>query len=151
MKSKIFLYLFLFTALLLFFQLYNANAVLRHSTNKQKEQLLQMDVLRDSLAALQIRYQSTAFHDLKKQKINANLSEEEIRQTLLQYNLLPDNPLIPNKTADGKFLLNNILVLNSKWVVAGCSNGTESGQLLLTYRKATDGKFQFQPEDFILF
>ena len=151
MKSKIFLYLFLFTALLLFFQLYNANAVLRHSTNKQKEQLLQMDVLRDSLAALQIRYQSTAFHDLKKQKINANLSEEEIRQTLLQYNLLPDNPLIPNKTADGKFLLNNILVLNSKWRVAGCSNGTESGQLLLTYRKATDGKFQFQPEDFILF
>lgn len=155
MKSKIFLYLFLFTALLLLFQLYNANSVLRHSTAKQMDQLEQIEALKDSLAVLQIQYESTEFHSLliqstgtEKQKTMAKQRNEAVRKALLKYNLSPGNPLFPEAADKGKFLISNILVLNSKWVVAGCSNGQQSGQLLLTYHMAVDGAIQFHPIDF---
>jgi len=139
MKFKIIFYLFLFVCIILFFQLVNTNKILNHQ-----------DHLIQSQNSLQLRLKDSLF-DLKKKlsvqqyfTFNEDYETyEEIKTKLLSYNINGDlKELIRSLPNNQHFLIDNIQIINAKWVLIGFQSNQSKGQAFLAYKKTTIG-FEF--------
>ena len=160
MKNKITIYLFVFTALVLIFQLVNSKKIL----DDQAERLIKLksdkESYEDSVLKLQSQLDEVNDFTLEGNDYaleyfkNTNIDNiaNQIKDQLYEKNLLKDkNDLIPYKTMNRNFLINKIKVLNHKWLIADFSDGTNWGELFVAFKIDQSGKINFELKEHFLY
>ncbi len=145
MKNKIFMYLFVFTLLLVIFQYVNSKSILdkyEHDINDAKEKVVK---LKDSISVLQDENLELMYFNLQHNEDAISYFEDKglevstlmpfIKDKLIESNLAEgEHPIVPYASmTDGKMLINNIRLLNHKWIIADFSDGRHWGELFITY------------------
>lgn len=160
MKKNIILYLFLFTALILIFQLVNSKKVFEDLQGKWTDTKVRNKKLKDSIFRLQLDLDEQSDFDLEGNEYALryfeNLSIQNIashvKDQLYETNLLREkNKLIPYAAMDRTFLINKVKVLNHRWVVADFSDGTHWGEIFLTYEIDKKGIVNFELREHFLY
>jgi hypothetical protein len=160
MKKNITLYLFLFTALILMFQVVNSNNVFDDLQGKLTHTKALNENLKDSIFQLNLRideqndfglegneYALRYFENLSIQNIASHVKDQ-----LYEINLLREkNHLIPYAAMDRTFLINKVKVLNHQWIVADFSDGTYWGEIFLTYKIDNNGVPNFKLKEHFLY
>lgn len=144
MKSKISLYLLLFSVLLNIFLYVNQKNIFE-SQQKSIDGLVQKkEVLTDSVATLNERVadlnyftlqgNENAMTYLENLSLNPAFVENEIKEIIYDKNLLKGgNPLIPLQGMYGEMRINKVRFLNHRWILADFSDGKKWGEVLIEY------------------
>ena len=156
MKNRIFMYLFVFTLLLVLFQFVNSKNVLGKyeediSTLKDENKVLKdsVNVMNDKILDLSyfnLERNEDALSYFEKAGLNSTELIPCIKDELYTLNELKgEHPLIPYASSEGrKLIINNIKLLNHKWIIADFSDGEFWGELFLTYEITSNEELKFK-------
>lgn len=138
MKFKIIFYLFLFVCIILFFQLINTNKILNHQDrliqNQNSLQLRLKDSLSNLKASLDVKkYFSLDGDQATKTKVEA------VKTELMAFNAQGGLGELVSNLPEERFLIDNIQVVNTEWILIGFRSSQHWGQAFLTYKKGNDG------------
>ena len=142
MKTKIFIYLFAFTALILVFQLVNSSKVVKYQAEIIAEKVARIDTLKVSLENISSKYDDDVYFSFdQNDEAKAFYPDNDpaeiiqwVKDKIYESNTAKgDNPLVIYSVDSRKFLINKIKVLNHKWVIADFSDGTDWGEILIEY------------------
>lgn len=159
MKTKIFIYLFAFTALILVFQLVNSSKVVKYQATTIAEKIAKIDNLKDSLEQVETDYANSVHFSLdQNNEAQAFYPATEAKEIILKVEekiyesnaAKGDNPLILFTGIERKFLINKVKVLNHKWAIADFSDGSNWGEILIAYR-FVDNEVTLQVIDQLLY
>lgn len=160
MKNKIFLYLFVFTALIVLYQFISTGnfekAVNEDIGDLKKEVTELKDSLQQSqLKILDIQYFSLennddalAYYDHLNLKNPARYIEDKLLETNEKKG---NNPLVPYEGMENDFKINKIKILNHKWILADFSDGKYWGDLVIKYELKDDLGVDFTLMDHLLY
>ncbi|MCL6273514.1 hydrolase [Muricauda sp. 2012CJ35-5] len=160
MKNKIFLYLFVFAALIALYQFVSTNN-LQKALNKDissleaKVEKLEDSVQKSQLRILDIQYFSLennddalAYYDHLNLQDPVRYIEDKLLETNEQKG---NNPLVPYDGMESDFKINKIKVLNHKWLLADFSDGKYWGDLVIKYELQDDLSVDFTLLDHLLY
>ena len=151
MKQRIFMYLFIFSALLVLFQYVNAKRVFEELNYKIDNYKAKVVNFKDSIAVLQDDNLKLSHFNLDRNEDAITYFENKgydvsklipfIKDELYKLNEgKGDHPIVPYAASNGrKILINTVKLLNHKWIIADFSDGEYWGEIFLTY-EITDNK-----------
>lgn len=160
MKSKIFLYLFIFAALIILYQFISANKIIDSGDDKLKKFESELVKLQDSvrnlnLKVLDMQYFSLennddalAYYDHLKLKDPSLYIADKLLETNEKKG---SNPLVPYEGMEGDFKINKIKILNHKWILADFSDGKFWGEILVKYELKDDLGVDFTLAEHLLY
>lgn len=160
MKNQIFLYLFLFAALVcmyLFVSSGNMAKANMASIVKLKEEVstLEGSLQQSELNLLEMQYFSLENNDdalAYYEHLKLENPTRYISDKLLETNETKgDNPLIPYEGMENDFKINKIKILNHKWILADFSDGKHWGELLIAYELKDDMGVDFKLINHLLY
>jgi len=160
MKKNIFIYLFVFTALILVFQLVNSNKILNRLEGKLSTISQFNKQLKDSIYNVQLQLDASTDFVLEGNEYALRYFEPlpmeniqgRVMDALYETNLLKEkNMLIPYAVMDRTFLINKVKVLNHRWIIADFSDGTHWGELFLTYEINKSGGVSFELKEHFIY
>ena len=162
MRSRIFMYLFIFAVLYIIFQYANAKNVYESLDGKVitlreevKRQKTENDSLSNAIANARLftlSGNSYASEYFESKGIPATDIEKLIQDVIIDRNsATKDNNLVPYEGMEGKMSINSIQVINNKWIVANFTDGTYWGDLFITYNLDDNGDLTLKTENQILF
>jgi len=163
MKSKIYMYLFVFTILLVIFQYVNANSILdkyERDIVKFKEKIeaykgnledLQNDNL--ELRHFNLEHNEDAISYFENKGLDVSELIPFIKDELYTLNEVKgEHPLVPYVSmTDGKMMINTIKLLNHKWILADFSDGKHWGELFLTYTITENQELKFNLVEYFMY
>lgn len=147
MKNRLFMYLFIFTLLLVIFQFVNSKNIIEDYDKKLTNFKEANTHLKDSIRIIQ----DNATTNLYSFKFDTNddamtywedqgfrISEfvPFIKDELMNLNIYDteDHPLVPYASMSGKkMVIDQIRMLNHKWIIASFTDGKYWGEMLLAY------------------
>ena len=164
MKGKIFLYLFVFTLLLVIFQYVNSKSILETYETKIEKSQLKVEAYKDSIIALEDENLDLMYFNIEHNDDALSYFERDgydtkelipfIKDELYKLNVYEgdDHPIVPyaSMTA-GKILINKVRLLNHKWIIADFSDGKYWGELFLTYEITDDKELKFRLVEYFLY
>jgi len=160
MKKNIFLYLFVFAALLALFQYVtgsNMQKALSSDVEKLENQVVKLE---DSLQTMQLKVldmqyftlenndDALAYYDHLKLENPSLYIQDKLLETNEQKG---DNPLIPYEGMESDFKINKIKVLNHKWILADFSDGKYWGDMIIKYELKDDLSVDFTLAEYLLY
>ena len=160
MKRNIYLYLFIFTALIALFLFVSGNKRLEGQSGTIEALEQQVSQLQDSLKesklhVLDMQYFSLennddalAYYDHLNLKDPSGYVADKLLETNEQKG---DNPLIPYEGMENFFKINKIKVLNHRWIIADFSDGKYWGELFIRYELKDDLGVDFTLLDHLLY
>ncbi|RYC51296.1 hydrolase [Flagellimonas olearia] len=160
MKNKLFLYLFVFAALLALYQFVSANNLQKAMTADVNELQAKVEQLEDSIQKTQLKLLDMQYFSLENNDdalayydhLNLEHPARYIEDKLLETNEKSgDNPLIPYAGMESDFKINKIKVLNHKWILADFSDGKYWGDLIIKYELKDDLSVDFTLLDHLLY
>jgi len=160
MKNKIFLYLFVFAALVVLYQFVSASNMQKAMTSDVERLETEVQELQDSLQKTQLKILDMQYFSLENNDdalayydhLNLENPTRYIEDKLLETNEQSgDNPLIPYKGMESDFKINKIKVLNHKWIIVDFSDGKYWGELFVKYELKDDLSVSFTPMDHLLY
>ncbi|TVZ13937.1 hydrolase [Maribacter sp. MAR_2009_72] len=160
MKKNIFLYLFLFTALICLYLFVSSNKMVEMNTAKITKLQSEIDVLKDSVQRSNVKVMDMQYFSLENnddalayyEHLDINNPAAYITNKLLETNEQKgDNPLIPYEGMENDFKINKIKILNHKWILADFSDGKYWGELLIKYELKDDLGVDFTLVDHLLY
>ncbi len=169
MRSRIFLYLFIFAVLFILFQFMNAKKAQESYDGKianletkieEKEQALtaaatEKDSLIDKILDLtyfSLESDEEAINYFEEQGYNAaELALTISDQIIAQNKAGKDNPIVPYVGMEGKMAINKVRLLNHKWIIADFTDGVYWGQLFITYDVQKGGVIDFEVQKSFLY
>ena len=138
MKFKIVFYLFLFVCIILFFQLINTNKILNHQDRLiQNQNSLQLR-LKDSLSNLKASLDVKKYFSLDGDQVTKT-EVEAVKTELMAFNAQGGLGELVSNLPEERFLIDNIQVVNTEWILIGFRSSQHWGQAFLTYKKGNDG------------
>lgn len=138
MKFKIVFYLFLFVCIILFFQLINTNKILNHQDRLiQNQNSLQLR-LKDSLSNLKASLDVKKYFSLDGDQATKT-EVEAVKTELMAFNAQGGLGELVSNLPEERFLIDNIQVVNTEWILIGFRSSRYWGQAFLTYKKGNDG------------
>ena len=138
MKFKIVFYLFLFVCIILFFQLINTNKILNHRDRLiQNQNSLQLR-LKDSLSNLKASLDVKKYFSLDGDQATKT-EVEAVKTELMGFNAQGGLGELVSNLPEERFLIDNIQVVNTEWILIGFRSSQHWGQAFLTYKKGNDG------------
>ncbi|MBQ4821900.1 hypothetical protein J8M14_17635 [Aquimarina sp. MMG016] len=166
MRSKIFLYLFIFALLFILFQFMNAkkakesyDAKIINLQERIRENEASAQTTIDSLidANLDLTYFSLDSDEEAKtyfeekgydaKKLELTISDQIISQNKAG----KDNPIVPFVGMEGNMSINKVRLLNHRWIIADFTDGVYWGQLFIVYDVREDGVVDFEVEKSFLY
>ncbi len=157
MKQKIFIYLFVFSVLLILFQYVNSKRVFEDMDKTLRNYKSLSQKYRDSVVALQndmaelshfnFRKNEDAITYFEKEGFKADELELFVKDNLQELNFYKgeEHPVIPYASSEGRrMLINTIKLLNHKWIVADFSDGQYWGEIFLKYYINEDKTVDFE-------
>ena len=162
MRSKILLYLFIFTLLFTIFIYVNDKKILDardESIAGLERQVTEVEAELDSLkiASMQPDYFSIDRNEdallfFEKRGISPEKVKAKIQDKLISENsATEDNPFVPFAGMEGPMRINKIEIVNHKWVLADFTDGTYWGEVFFTYAVEEDGEVTLVPEESFLY
>lgn len=160
MRKNIFLYLFVFAALIALFLLMKGNKTAKTSTEKIEALENEIATLKDSTEKLQFRLMDMQYFSLENNDdamayydhLNLENPTRYIEDKLLETNEAKgDNPLVPYAGMESDFKINKINVLNHKWLLADFSDGKYWGDLVIKYELKDNLSVDFTVVDHLLY
>ncbi len=160
MKKNIFLYLFVFAALLALFQYVtgsNMQKALSSDVEKLENQVVKLE---DSLQTMHLKVldmqyftlenndDALAYYDHLKLENPSLYIQDKLLETNEQKG---DNPLIPYEGMENDFKINKIKVLNHKWILADFSDGKYWGDMIIKYELKDDLSVDFTLAEHLLY
>jgi predicted PurR-regulated permease PerM len=138
MKFKIIFYLFLFVCIILFFQLINTNKILNHQDRLiQNQNSLQLR-LKDSLSNLKASLDVKKYFSLDGDQATKT-EVEAVKTELMAFNAQGGLGELVSNLPEERFLIDNIQVVNTEWILIGFRSSQHWGQAFLTYKKGNEG------------
>ncbi len=166
MKKNIFLYLFVFTALIALYLIVSGGKMSDVKDMKIEKLNAKVSPLQDKVSALQDSVQNLNLKVLDMQyfslennddvayyeHLNLDDPARYIADKLLETNEPSgNNPLIPYEGMEGDFKLNKIKIMNHKWIIVDFSDGKYWGEVLLNYELKDDRGVDFTLIDHLLY
>lgn len=162
MKSRIYMYLFFFSILLVLFMYVNQSAIFERQTaviNSLEQKQL---ALKDTVTALNQEISELLYFDLLTNDSARTYFEQiglepedaanQVKERIYEYNLQKGgNPLVPFANANGQWRINRIKFLNHRWVIADCSDGSAWGELWIEYFFDQEGQLDLTVESSFLY
>ncbi|WP_298896132.1 hydrolase [uncultured Psychroserpens sp.] len=157
MKSRIFMYLFIFTLLLVIFQFVNSKNIIEEYDGQLTSYKDVNTQLRDSIRTME----DNIVEDLYTFRFDTNddamtywenrgfrISEfvPSIKDGLISLNEYDteDHPLVPFASMSGeKMRIDQIRMLNHKWIILNFTDGKYFGEMLLGYDLDDNGNVKF--------
>ena len=155
MKQKIFMYLFVFSILLILFQYVNSKRVFEDMNRKLDGYKNQLERCKDSVTALEDENLDLSHFNLERNEDAMSYFEDEgynvaeliplIKDELYKFNEVKgQHPIIPYAAEPSKrMMINTIKLLNHKWIIADFSDGYYWGELFLTYEITEEKQLKF--------
>tara|TARA_R110000796_G_scaffold88850_6_gene192109 strand:- start:176612 stop:177106 length:495 start_codon:yes stop_codon:yes gene_type:complete len=160
MKNKVFLYLFVFAALIGLYLFVSSGNMVKEKSSKIESLEAENIKLNDSIKNLNLKMLEMEYFSLDTnddafayyEHLNLKNTSGYIADKLLETNESKgDNPLVPYEGMDGDFKINKIKILNHKWIVADFSDGKYWGDLLIKYELKDDLGVDFSLIDHLLY
>lgn len=160
MKSKIYLYLFLFVSLICLYLVVSSGNMTKANAEtitrlESKVENLKDSLQKSSLKVLDMQYFSLENNDdalAYFEHLNLNDPAAYVADKLLETNAQKgDNPLVPYEGMQNDFKINKIKVLNHKWILTDFSDGKYWGELLIKYELKDDLGVDFTLIDHLLY
>lgn len=160
MKSRIFLYLFVFVALICLFMVVSNGKMQKNNDAKIENLQTEVTGLQDSLQKSQLKVLDMQYFSLENndealayyEHLDLKDPNRYISDKLLETNESKgDNPMIPYEGMESDFKLNKIKILNHKWIVADFSDGKYWGELLIKYDLKDNMAVDFTLIDHLLY
>ena len=169
MKTKIFLYLFIFASLLALFQFMNSKKLyesyearitsLKNKIEKQNKEKHLSDLKIDSLinANMDLTYFSLSSDEeaisyFEDQGFDVNKLSITISDQIIEQNKPgKDNPIVPFEGMEGNMAINKVRLLNHKWIIADFTDGVYWGQLFITYEVSKEATVTFEVQKSFLY
>lgn len=154
MKQKIFMYLFIFSMLLVLFQYVTAKRVFEDQDNRLANYRAKFEVFKDSISVLNNGIANQSHFNLERNEDAISYFEKEgldtsaliplIKDELYSFNEVKgQHPIVPYASSEGRrMMVNTVKILNHKWIIADFSDGEYWGEVFLTY-EITGGKVKF--------
>lgn len=155
MKQKIFMYLFLFSLLLVLFQYVSAKRIFKDQDIKLTNYRAKLEIFKDSISKLNTKIANESHFNLERNEDAISYFEKEgfdvrhlipfIKDELYSLNTKKgEHPIVPYASSDGrKMLINTVKLLNHKWIIADFSDGEYWGEIFLTYEITKDKQLKF--------
>ena len=155
MKQRIFMYLFLFSILLVIFQYVNSKRVFEDMNNKLNGYKEQVVKYKDSVLVLQNNIAEVSHFNLERNEDAISYFENDgynvdelipfIKDELYKLNEVKgQHPIVPYAASEGrKILINTVKMLNHKWIIADFSDGEFWGEIFLTYQITEEKQLKF--------
>jgi len=167
MKSRIFLYLFIFSLLFILFQYMNEKSIFE-SNERKINSLRLVNTEKDSLLVQKagtidsLNYVNSNYFDIRNDEYALTYLEDQgydalqvsrlIEDQLIDQNKAgEDNPIVPYDGMEGHMRINKVRVINHKWVIADFTDGTYWGQLLVVYEVNKDRTIDFEVKESFLY
>ncbi|ADY30554.1 MULTISPECIES: hypothetical protein [Cellulophaga] len=160
MKKYLYLYLFIFAALIALYQFVSANKMIDATNTKFAKLQTQIETLEDSIQKATIKELDLKYFLLENNDdaltnfdhLKLENPTRYIEDKLIETNEAKgDNPLVPYEGMEGDFKINKIKVLNHKWIIADFSDGKYWGELLIKYDLKDDLGVDFTMMDHLLY
>ena len=163
MKQKIFMYLFIFSILLILFQYVNSKRVFEDMNNKLENYQSANIKYKDSILSLRGELMKLSNFDIEGNEdalgyfendgYNASVLIPHIKDELYNHNEFKgEHPLIPYASNEGRrMLINTIKILNHRWIIANFSDGEYWGEIFLKYWVTEDKKIEFNLAESFLY
>ncbi|WP_245758206.1 hydrolase [Bizionia echini] len=168
MKKRIFMYLFIFTLLLVVFQYVNSKRVLDSYEGiiAKKDRLFEKEALKfgDTISALRDQVLNLSEFSVMNSEPALTYFEDRgyrvselipfIKDELYELNLVKgeEHPLIPYPALNGgKMMIDQIRVLNHKWIIANFTDGKYWGELFVSYELTEDEQLNFKVVEAFLY
>ena len=158
MKKNIFIYLFVFAALIAIFQYVNTRGIFAMITAENKHLREIKEELKDSISHINNRLEECNKYSLGKsgeafyQEIGIENPEKWILDKLMETN--PEkgnNSLINFHSGQSGFHIYEAKILNHRWIIAGFTDGEFNGQALLEYDIDEHQKITFKEVSEVIF
>ena len=160
MKSRIFMYLFIFAALIALYFYVRGSKELQDKVETVASLESTVGTLQDSLQKarlenLEMQYFSLENNDdalVYYDHLKLQNPSRYIADKLLETNEQKgDNPLVPYEGMENDFKINKIKVLNHRWIIADFSDGKFWGELFIRYELKDDMGVDFTLLDHLLY
>lgn len=151
MKKSLFLYLFIIAVLINVFtyKYFSAKELSENKTHSLPDKKLQDSIAKLNDKIYDANYFALENNDRAQNYLNKNdisLFSEKVKQALLAYNDDKEGNKFTGQIKMGtqKYIINNVKLLNHRWIIANYSNGDLWGEVLLKYFENEDGSFDFE-------
>lgn len=160
MKNKIFIYLFVFAALIALYLFVSSGKFAEVKDTKIGKLESEIVSLQDSVQNLQLKVLDMQYFSLENnddalayyEHLNLKTPSRYIADKLLETNEAKgNNPLIPYEGMESDFKLNKIKILNHKWIISDFSDGKYWGEVLIKYELKDDTSVDFTMADHLLY
>ena len=160
MQKNIFLYLFLFSALIALYLAVSSSKSLDKANQRVTDLRDEVSAYQDSLQAAKMRVSDMQYFSLENNDYALShydhLGLEDlpgyVADQLLDTNVQQgNNPLVPYEGMENDFKINKIKVVNHKWILADFSDGKYWGELFIGYEIREDGSVEFTRIDNLLY
>lgn len=155
MKQRIFMYLFVFTLLIVLFQYVNSKRLLEDMASKVEGAQLKVEKYKDSIATMADDMLTLSHFNLERNEDALSYFENDgydvselipfIKDEIYKLNEVKgEHPLVPYAASEGrKMLINTVKMLNHKWIIADFSDGEFWGEMFLTYEITKNKELKF--------
>ena len=164
MKQRIFMYLFIFSVLLILFQYVNSKNIIDNyekSIKLYQSKITQnekdISKLKDSLFDWQ-HFSMVGNEEADAYLFNLGLDTDTVLKAVedaiySSNNYVgDDHPIVPYASMTGsKLMINTIQIINHRWVIADFSDGKNWGEVFLRYDIDNDGKVTLKLVEHLLY
>ncbi len=164
MKSRIFMYLFIFSLLLLIFQYMNSKKIFDDSNKKVANTELQIKKYQDSILQLNQEITDLSYFNFDSNEKSYFYFADRgydmskllpaIQDGLYTQNEFKgeEHPLVPYGSSEGnRMQINIVRILNHKWIIADFTDGQFEGELFLTYEIDDKGDLKYKVVESFLY
>ncbi len=158
MTKRLFMYLFIFTLLLVIFQYVSSKNIIESYDNKLTKYIAKNDVLEDSIQLMKDREteqiygfrfdtNDDAMTYIEREGFVISEFIPFIKDQLYELNVYDteDHPLVPYASmTKNKMLIDQVRLLNHKWIIASFTDGTYWGEMLLKYEVIDRKELRFE-------
>lgn len=155
MKQKIFMYLFIFSMLLVLFQYVSAKRIFEDQDIKLTNYRAKLQTFKDSISTLNNDMVNQSHFNLDRNEDAISYFERDgldvstlipfIKDELYKLNeARGQHSIVPYASSEGRrMMINTVKLLNHKWIIADFSDGEYWGEVFLTYEITEDKKLKF--------
>ncbi|WP_370391032.1 hydrolase [uncultured Winogradskyella sp.] len=164
MKSRIFMYLFIFSVLVIIFQYVNSKNIIdkyEKDISSYQDELAEnaktIEVLEEEnfeLNYFNIDRNQEAIDYFESQGYDTDELIPAIKEGLYDMNDYEgdEHPIVPFVSLTGnKLIINKVRILNHKWIVANFTDGEYWGEIFLTYEVDDGGVAKFDLSEYFMY
>ena len=164
MKSRVFMYLFIFSALLIIFQYVNSKNIIdkyekdiatyKTTMATQEKTIATLEEQNFELNYFNIDRNDNAIDYFVAQGYNVDELIKAITEGLYNMNDYEgdDHPIVPFVSLTGsKLLINKIRILNHRWIVANFTDGEYWGEIFVTYEIDENNDLKYKLAEYFMY